>query len=388
MRPTTSRRRFLGGVLGVAATGLLVACGGDDAGLPGGSDPSRPDAAPAPRCSGVLGPANLGLCYAWPDTHDGGQMINWLGADHPAGLVRDDLATMASMGIVKVRMFCQLESIMSFDGRQFSLVPELAANLHRTFDEAEALGISILPVMTESHVNEPVTDLDGKFRWDLALTPSGRAIYGRALEAYATEFATHDNVVMWETQNEPYGNITWATIPAQLEVTDEDAHEWLRVAYDAVKGVVGDEALVGFSDLEEDQQDKYRLVADAERRGALVDDCTDVYSLHIYRNETAQIADLGDVTDKPLWCVELGAYNYDDPTGEAHGGQPAHDDLYDERVNADVLREMAPFLVDVGFELLMPWSFANNGGMVEHRPDGSHDLKASARWMVDELTRC
>jgi hypothetical protein len=49
---------------------------------------------------------------------------------------------------------------------------------------------------------------------------------------------------------------------------------------------------------------------------------------------------------------------------------------------------MVPFLLDMGFELLMPWSFANNGGMVEHLPDGSHDLKAAADWISAELTRC
>jgi hypothetical protein len=389
VRPATSRRAFLAGLVGVGSTALLVGCGRDgEAREPAGSS-STSSSSPAATvpCIGGIDSGNLGLCYAWPDTHDGGQMINWLSASYPRGFVQEDLAVMASMGITQVRAFCQLESVMSFDGERFAMVPELAANLHDVFDLAAGFGISLLPVMTESHVNETVTDLDGKFRWDLARTSAGRATYGRALEQYAREFAVHDNVVMWETQNEPYGNITWAQVPAAMGVTDDDAHEWLVVAYDAVKNVVGD-ALVGFSDLEEEQQEKYRLISDPERRASLVDDCTDVYSLHIYRNETDQIADFSSVDSKPLWCVELGGYNYDDPTGEAHGGQPAHDDLYDESVNDAVLQEMVPFLLDMGFELLMPWSFANNGGMVEHLPDGSHDLKAAADWISAELTRC
>ena len=385
----SSRRAFLAGLLGAGSVAVLAACGdrGTVASESTTSSLGPPASAPIITCTGGIDSANLGLCYAWPDMHDGGQMVNWLGADHPFGIVSDDFAVMASMGVTKVRAFCQLESVMSFDGDGFTMVPALAANLHGAFEMAAGFGISLIPVATESHVNEPVHDLDGKFRWELARTAQGRAIYGRALESYAKEFAVHDNVVMWETQNEPYGNITWAEVPQAMGVTEEDAHEWLLVAYDAMKAEVGDTP-VGFSDLEEEQQEKYRLVADPERRGALVDDCTDVYSLHIYRNETSQIADFSDVTDKPLWCVELGAYNYDDPTGDDHGGQPAHNDLYDEAVNDQVLQDMVPFLLDGGFDLVMPWSFANNGGMVEHLPDGSHDLKAAADWMMAELTRC
>jgi Cellulase (glycosyl hydrolase family 5) len=385
----TSRRAFLSGLLGAGSLAVLAGCGDRGSGAGGSATSSALPSVSAPTisCTGGIDSANLGICYAWPDTHDGGQMINWLGEDHPFGTVTDDFAVMASMGITRVRAFCQLESVMSFDGDRFTMVPHLAANLHGVFEMAAGFGISLLPVVTESHVNESVHDLDGKFRWDLARTSQGRATYGRALSAYAREFAVHDNVVMWETQNEPYGNITWAEVPQAMGVTDEDAHEWLLVAYDAMKAEVGD-VVVGFSDLEEEQQEKYRLVANPERRGALVDDCTDVYSLHIYRNETSQIADFSDVSDKPLWCVELGAYNYVDPTGERHGGQPANNDLYDEVVNNQVLQEMVPFLLDGGFDLVMPWSFANNGGMVEHLPDGSHDFKASADWMMAELTRC
>jgi class 3 adenylate cyclase len=390
-----SRRQFITGLLGAGVAGAMVGCS-RPSGSGAVSAPSSTSGAVASATSPIAGiecvpgasSASIGINYAWPDDHAGGQVLSWLGSWYDTTIVHDDLAVMADMGVRSVRAFCQLESVMSFDGRAFTLVPELVAHLHDFIDVAAVFDIAVLPVLADGHVNVAPRDLDGKFRWDLTRTSSGRAIYGRAVEDYVRELSRHENVVMWETANEPYGNLTWATVPADLGVTDDDAHEYLRVVYDAAKGVVGDGALVGFSDLEEDQQDKYRLVADPERRAALVDDCTDVYSLHIYRNLTSQIADLSQVTGKPLWCVELGAYNYDDPTGEDHGGQPADDDLYDEVVNGDVLKAMVPHLLEQGFELLMPWSFANNGGMVVHHPDGSHELTSSAHWLAAQMRGC
>lgn len=382
-----SRREFIAGVIGVGVAGALAGCASRSAS--GGAVPAT-SAPPVPATACVPGAssATIGLNYAWPDDHAGGQVLSWLGSWYDPAIVHGDLAVVADMGIRSLRAFCPLESVMSFDGVDFAMAPGFVAHLHDFIDTAATLGIDVLPVLADGHVNAAPRDLDGKFRWDLAMTSSGRAAYGRAVEAYVRELSVHENIVMWETANEPYGNLTWASVPAELGVTEEQAHDYLRVVYDAAKDVVGDAALVGFSDLEEDQQEKYRLVADPTRRAALVDDCTDVYSLHIYRNHTSQIADFSEVTGKPLWCVELGAYNYDDPTGEAHAGLPASNDLYDGDVNAEVLEDMVPHLLGQGFELLMPWSFANNGGMVVHLPDGGHELGRAAQWLRSQVRDC
>jgi hypothetical protein len=322
---------------------------------------------------------------AWLNDHHGGQEPNWLSVGTAEGPIGDDLRVLAALGIRSVRAFCQLESVMAYDGARFALDAERARRLHAFLDLAGSLEISIIPVMADGHVDGsiPTESLDGYFRWELIGHPSGVDLYRRAVRDYVREFGRHDNVTFWELHNEPYGNLTWSSWPQQLGVTRAQTHDYLVAVYEEAKA--GGATLVGFSDLEEEQQDKYRLFSVPDRRVALVDDCSDVYALHVYRAHVSQLADFSDLTGKPKWCLELGNYNYVDPSGFDHHGLPAHDELLHEGANFHAFRRLSRSLRDMGFSLFMPWSMASNPGMFTHEPDGRHVVKELPRWMAGEI---
>ena len=92
-----------------------------------------------------------------------------------------------------------------------------------------------------------------------------------------------------------------------------------------------------------------------------------------------------EITGKPKWCLELGSYNYDDPTGVDHAGLPAHDELLREAPNYHAFRRLSRALLAVGFDLFMPWSMASNPGMFVHEPDGRHLVKELPRWMAGQI---
>jgi hypothetical protein len=275
---------------------------------------------------------------------------------------------------------------MSYDGSTFSLNAERTANLHQFLDAAAARLIAVAVVMGDGHVDSDHAgqSLDGKFRWELVVGPDGVDVYRRAVGSYLKEFARHANVMFWELHNEPYGNLTWSSWPQRLGVTPAQAHNYLTATYRVAKEHVGSTP-VGISDLEEEQQDKYKLFSVPSRTAALIDDCSDVYAMHVYRASESQLANFSRLSGKPKWCLELGAYNYDDPTGVGHNNVPAHNELYDEHANAKVFRALGRALIGMGFELLMPWSMADNGGMFVHQPDGTHLVKELPRWMAGEL---
>ena len=131
--------------------------------------------------------------------------------------------------------------------------------------------------------------------------------------------------------------------------------------------------------------DKYKLYSDQQRRSDFVDDCTDIYSMHCYRSRPDELFDFTSLTGKPKWCTELGSYNYSDPTGDGHNGVAANGELYYEAKNLAVVQTLSTVLLDQGFELVMPWGLTSNAGMVIHRPDGGHDVKALPRWMAEQL---
>jgi hypothetical protein len=107
------------------------------------------------------------------------------------------------------------------------------------------------------------------FRWELTARADGLDVYRRAVHDYVREFSRHGNVLLWELHNEPYGNLTWSSWPQTLGITTGQTHRYLVAAYVEAKELSGP-VPVGFSDLEEEQQDKYRLFSVPERRAALV----------------------------------------------------------------------------------------------------------------------
>jgi hypothetical protein len=363
MRNAASTIEFMAGLLVVVS--LALPAHGQD----GGKD-SR------------LSPKNLGLNYPWVDDHQGHVQMLWMD-DYRPDLVDQDLQVIAELGVRIIRVFAPVEAVMSFDGKRFSLEKRRAEHVDRFLTAAGKRKLQVILVMGDGNVNEAPKNLDGKFRWDLVQSEQGLKTLSAAYAQYVRRFREHEHVLMWEMANEPYGNLTWAAFPQERKVTLEQTHEYLRTIYQAIKPLT--KAYVGFSDLHEEQQEKYRLFTSAEFRKRYIDDATDVYSLHIYRASPEEVPDFSELRGKPKWCSELGSYNYVDETGDAHAGQAAHGELWNERENLKAVTTILPKLLDGGFELALPWAFTANAGMVVHRRDGSHELKALPRWMQAQL---
>jgi hypothetical protein len=221
------------------------------------------------------------------------------------------------------------------------------------------------------------------FLWEMIQSRQGRQRYADAHVAYVNRFAPTGNVYCWEIANEPYGNLTWATYPQSLGITKDDVHAYLQTSYEAIKRFVVEP--VGFSDLQEEEQSKYHVFSDPQFRETYVDDCTDYYSMHIYRSSAAQMGDFRELTSKPKYLSEMGHYNYKDNTGEYHAGQPANLELLSERENMGAIIDMSTKALNSGFELVLPWDVSVNPGMFLHHPDGSHTIKALPRWMQNVL---
>ena len=142
---------------------------------------------------------------------------------------------------------------------------------------------------------------------------------------------------------------------------------------------------MGISELEEEEQEMYQIFSDTEKRRMFIDDVTDVYSMHIYRNNASQVADFSNLTGKPKWVVELGAYNYDDPYAKEHP-VPGFSELFDTNKNYNATIDISRKLLNSNFTIIMPWAFTSNNGMVRHNTNGSHELLKFAQFMKKQLT--
>lgn len=328
---------------------------------------------------------NLGINLPWLNRHDGTEVFNWLNTEYNPKLIEKDLADVQSMGVTKIRSWCQVESVFEFKKDKFVLNDTYAANLDDFLDRAQKHKISVICVMGDGHYEDKPQNLDGRLRWSLLRNPEGLQVYTDAYAAYVNRFKKHKNILMWEINNEPYGSLTWSASAKKLGITQTQVHTYLAESYKAIKPIAGD-TLVGFSDLEEEEQTKYQLFSSEENRKTLVDDATDVYSMHIYRKDPSQVSDFRGLTDKPKWVVELGSYNYNDPKAIDHP-IAASNELYnsDENFNSVIL--LSRKLINSGFTLVMPWGFTSNDGMVTHNPDGSHSLLKLALYMKAKLTQ-
>jgi hypothetical protein len=344
--------------------------------------PAADTALTAPPGDDRLNVRNLGINYPWVDDHAGTVQYLWM-QDYRSRLVEDDLDAIASLGVRIIRVFAPVEAVMSYGGTGFTLVEAHAANVDRLLESAARREMQVILVMGDGNGYRKPEDHDGKFRWELIKSDSGRRIVAAACAAYVLRFRRHNNVLMWEVANEPYANLTWAPYPQQLKVTLDEAHAYLRAAYQTIKPLTT--VHVGFSDLHEEGQQKYRLYTNQEFRQRYIDDATDVYSIHIYRDSPRDVPDFAGLGDKPKWCTEVGSYNYVDETGAQHLGQPGHGELWDEQKNFQAVTAIVPRLLDGGIGLVLPWAFTENEGMVVHRPDGSHELKSLPRWMREQL---
>jgi hypothetical protein len=328
-------------------------------------------------------PDNLGINYPWLEKPSGAESVNWLGADYSASLVDKDLEAIQKMGVTKIRAFCQLESIFDYQGQSFVIKERNAANLDDFLNRAGDHGISVVCVMQNGNYSLPNRNLDGNLRWDLIRTPEGMAAYKSAFITYINRFRTHNNILMWDMVNEPYGSLVWSNAAKELKITPQEVHQYLLLQYQTIKPLAGS-VPVGFSDLEDSQLPQFNLYSNDTLRKTLVDDCTDIYAMHIYRGTADQVPDFRNLTGKPKWGLELGSYNYDDPNAKQHD-LPAANELYDAKENYLATRSISTKLLNSGFALVMPWAFNANPGMVEHNPDGSYKFVGFAAFMKYQL---
>jgi hypothetical protein len=330
-------------------------------------------------------PQTLGINYPWMNNHAGGSVTNYLTTQYNSTLVENDLALIASWGVTKIRAWGQLESVMDWSGSAYSLDTTYAANLDDFLTRCNNHNLQVILVIGDGHSSGGYASLDGKFQWTF-VTGSNTA-YLSALTTYVNHFKSHTNILMWEYQNEPYGNLTWSANAQASGATQAQTHTFLGAVYNTIKPLVGS-TLVSFSDYEEDQtQTVYQLFSSATNRTNLIDDCTDVYNMHIYRKDQSQIADFRTLTSKPKWCTEVGSYNYYDPTASSHpiiayneldsGGPNGISGIS----NPYSVRSIAAELINAGFALVIPWSVGNNDSVVLHNPDGSHIVGSLGNWI-------
>lgn len=322
----------------------------------------------------------LGINLGWLNKHDGNQSTNWLGSDYDATKIEADLDLIVSLGLTKIRAFIQIESVMGYSSG-FSWNTTARANLHDFLQMVSDKNLQIIAVMNSGNHDGSYASLDGKFRWDLCTTPSGIAEYVAAQTLYINEYKSYP-ILMFELANEPYGELTWSAGAIASGATIADMHNFLKASYDNAKSLT--DIYCGFSDIEESQQEVYQIIESDTFRTNYVDDCTDVYSMHIYRPDQSYIADFGRVTDKPKWCTELGAINYNDPTASSHP-VAGRNELYDESSNFASTVSIARKLQASGFELIMPWSISDNSGLITHNADGTHTQKKLLKF-IDSLT--
>jgi len=332
-------------------------------------------------------PSTLGINYPWINNHLGGESVNYLTTPYNTTLVENDLALIASLGITKVRAWCQLESVMSWDGTVFTFQSTYQANLDDFLTRCNNHGLSVIAVIGDGKSSGGYTNLDGKFRWTF-VTGSNTA-YLTALTTYINYFKAHTNILMWEIHNEPYGNLTWSANAQASGATKAQTHSFMVSCYNTVKPLTS--VYVGLSDYEESSQTQYTNFSNATNRAAYVDDCTDVYSMHIYRKDATQVFDFRALSGKPKWCTEVGSYNYYDPTASGHP-IAAYDELASDGPNGISgisnpysVRSIGADLLNAGFTLVMPWSVGDNNGMVQHMSDGTHIIRSLPTWMVSRF---
>ena len=333
-------------------------------------------------------PATLGVNWPWQNV-SGSESVNYLAGGYNSGSIEAALAAVAGWGVKVIRAWTPLESVMSWNGSAFAMNSTNAGNLDDFLTRCASHGLKVVAVMGDGKSDSGYTSLDGKFRW--TFVTGSDAAYLTALQAYLTRFTAHPNIVMWELQNEPYANLTFSANAIASGATQAQTHTFLKACYTAAKSLTGS-TLVGFSDYEEEQQAEYQMFSSSSNRQTLVDDCTDVYSMHIYRADQSQVADFRTLTSKPLWCSELGSYNYYDPTASGH---PiiAYDELASDGPNGISglsnpfsTRSIGAKLINSGFSMVMPWAYSDNPGFVLNALDGTILPGSLPVWMKAQFT--
>lgn len=326
---------------------------------------------------------NLGMNFPWLNMHDGFESTNWLNVDYDPQKINADLAGIQGLGIKKIRAFMMLESVMDWDGNSFRWNESARENLFDFLNKCNAKGISIIVVMSSGNHDGNYKNLDGKFRWPLIRNQEGINAYLMAQTAYIMSIDDAANILMFEFLNEPYADLTWSDGAIASGATKEDVHNYLKQSYDNAKNLTG--TPIGFSEYEEKEQARYQAFYNATNREKYIDDCTDIYSMHVYRPNDTYLADYRDLI-KPKWLSEVGALNYYDPNKFLHPME-GHNELYQTEPNFDATKKIIiKAIYDEGFSAVYPWSWSSNSGMVIHNSNGSHTLLKLPLWIKYQLT--
>jgi hypothetical protein len=337
----------------------------------------------------VFNASNLGINYNRMNQHDenylGDDPHHWLTIPYDVELVEGDLQLLTALGIRLLRIWTPIEVVVTVVRGEVGEPTAYADNLRDFLSRCANHDIEVIIVMGDGHQSyPPEPPYDGKMFWELLLSAEGIEQYAEAYVSFAERYEGICKIHSWEIANEPYGNLTWASYPQELGITKEHVLSYLTTVYRALKQVVDEP--VGFSDIEEQEQAKYRTFSDPRNREFYVDECTDYYSMHIYRATSSQVANFEGLTNKPKFLSEVGHYNFDDPTGEAHAGVIASKEMLREVPNMQAVIDIGTVALNSGFSFIMPWDWSINPGMVEHHPDGSHTIKSLVRWMSSGIT--
>lgn len=326
---------------------------------------------------------NLGINYPWLNASD----ITWINTNWNQTKVFADLDAAKAMNVKKIRAWVTVDALYPFDGTNYGAINSTyAANVDSFLNYAATDGLSVIIVMADGNSQTQPASYNGKVQWSLFQSQAGIAKYAALFTDYVARFRSHTNILAWEIMNEPYGSGTnsgFSAYATSLGITNTQVHTWLQTMYATVKGGDNFQRPVMFSDYEEEEQTKYQVFSSASFRAQWVDDCTDVYSMHIYRPSAANMADFRNVTGKPKWLSEVGNINYSDPTGASHNNFPGHNELYSPS-NAPAVRDLMTKALNSGFSLCMPWSLADNQYIVDYST-GNPILTDLGLWIKSAL---
>jgi hypothetical protein len=320
---------------------------------------------------------NFGINFAWMNNHDGTESTAWMGDKYNLDRINKDLDEIQSLGIKKIRVFIPIESVMTFDRTKFTWSEPEKTNLQNFTEACSARGLSVIVVMNSGNHDGKYNNLDGKFRWPLIKNQSGINAYLEAQKKYIELIDGH-MVSMFELMNEPYGELTWSPGAKESGITKDEVHNFLKQSYDAAKKYTNTPA--GFSDYEEEEQYKepnnyydYGIFSNKSNLKLYVDDCTDIYSMHIYRPNASYLYDFRSLIDKPKWLSEVGNLNYYDPEAKTWP-MAGHNELWSMTEDFKAVKSITDEALNQGFSEIYVWSWSSNSAIVSHNPDGSHTL--------------
>lgn len=327
----------------------------------------------------------LGINLPWETGSD----VSYINTSYDSNVIQTELDAIYTTGVRKIRTFITVDAVYEYSGGadgDFTINAAAAANVADYLGRIEAKGMQVILVMAHhGNTSSQPASLDGHVQWSLFQTEAGRQKYAAIYADFVQRFSTCGCIMAWELMNEPYGggtNMGFSSYATSLSLTEDEVHEWLKLMYSTVKDGTPAGTIVCFSEYQEEEQEKYQTFNDGFR-ATYIDDCTDVFSMHIYRPGASYMADFRTLNSKPKWLIEVGHLNYSDPNAESHP-IAGNNELYTKR-NAPATRDIMRKALNSGFELIMPWSASDNDHIIKYNADSSYSLGNFGQWIKSTL---